>query len=184
MTTVLTEVPTGTVADTIRRKQSQIIGLVLSTGSILLFGLAPNYPHLILTNSLWALSITFVSGADKAMFYDTLRELGRESEYPKFRRQLSAVVLTSIAVSGALGGFVGEFNLAATFIITASLTAVAIIFLFWIKEPPLEPNPDTGNKLSYRQALSLAFGSFRQNVDLRYALVYVEKARIPRRLRR
>jgi hypothetical protein len=34
-----------------------------------------------------------------------------------------------------VGGFVGEFNLATTFIITASLTAAAIIFLFCIKEP-------------------------------------------------
>jgi len=44
MTMVLTEVPTGAVADTLGRKHSQIIGMLLSTGSLLLFGFAPNYP--------------------------------------------------------------------------------------------------------------------------------------------
>ncbi len=78
LTMVFTEVPTGAVADTLGRKQSQIIGMALSTGSLLLFALAPNYPLLLLANSLWAFAITFISGADLAFFYDTLRESGRE----------------------------------------------------------------------------------------------------------
>ena len=53
LTMVLTEIPTGAVADTIGRKHSQVIGMALVAGSLLLFGLAPNYPLLILANSLW-----------------------------------------------------------------------------------------------------------------------------------
>ena len=172
LTMVLTEVPTGAVADTLGRKQSQLIGMVLATGSILLFGLAPNYPLLILANSLWPFAITFISGADLAFFYDTLRELGREDEYPKYRGRLSAVVLAAIAVSSALGGLIGEFNLLATFIITAALMVVGTIFLLWLKEPPLEPDPATGQKMRYRQTLKLAFGALRQNSGLRFALAY------------
>ena len=41
LTMVFTEIPTGAVADTIGRKQSQIIGMAMMAGSILLFGLAP-----------------------------------------------------------------------------------------------------------------------------------------------
>jgi MFS family permease len=172
LTMVLTEVPTGAVADTLGRKQSQLIGMVLATGSILLFGLAPNYPLLIVANSLWAFAITFISGADLAFFYDTLRELGREDEYPRYRGLLSAVVLTAIAISSLLGGFVGQFSLGATFWLTAVLMMVGIIFLLWLKEPPLEPDPDTGQKMSYRQTLKVAFGAIRKNVSLRYALGY------------
>jgi len=127
---------------------------------------------LILANSLWAFAITFISGADLAFFYDTLRELGRESEYPKYRGRLSALVMVSIAISGALGGFIGEYDLAATFTLTALLTAVGTVFLLWLKEPPLEPDPDTGRKLSYSQTLHLAFGVIRDKVELRYALAY------------
>ena len=120
LTMALTEVPTGAVADTLGRKQSQIIGMILVTVSILLFGLAPNYPLLILANSLWAFAITFISGADLAFFYDTLRELGREAEYPRYRGMLSAMVMASIAVSSLLGGLLGEISLVATFLVTAA----------------------------------------------------------------
>ena len=129
-TMVLTEIPTGAVADTLGRKHSQIIGMILATGAILLFGFAPNYPLLIFANSLWAFAITFISGADLAFFYDTLRELGREEEYPKYRGQLSAMVMATIAISSLLGGFLGEFSLVATFWVTAVLMVVGLVFLF------------------------------------------------------
>ena len=172
LTMVFTEVPTGAVADTFGRKQSQIIGMVLATGSILLFGLAPNYALLILANSLWAFAITFISGADIAFFYDTLRELGREDEYPKYRGRLSAIVLGSIAISSMLGGLIGEINLVYTFLITAALMVVGTFFLMLLKEPPLEPDPETGKKLSYRQTLKVSFGAIRQLPGLRYILIY------------
>jgi MFS family permease len=171
-TMVLTEVPTGAVADTLGRKQSQIIGMLLTMGALLLFGLAPNYALLILANSLWAFAITFISGADHAFFYDTLREMGREEEYPKYRGWLSAVVMTSIAISSLLGGLLGEFSLVAPFLATAGLTIVGLFFLLWLKEPPLEPDPETGQKMSYRQTLKVAFDAIRQSPGLRYALAY------------
>ena len=81
LTMALTEVPTGAVADTWGRKQSQLIGLGIVTVSVLGFALAPVYPLVLVANSLWAIGITFISGADLALFYDTLRALGREAEY-------------------------------------------------------------------------------------------------------
>ena len=86
LTMALTEVPTGAVADTWGRKQSQVIGMIIATGSILMFALAPVYPLVLLANSLWAIGITFISGADLALFYDTLRELGREEALPEIPR--------------------------------------------------------------------------------------------------
>ena len=127
LTMALTEVPTGAVADTWGRKQSQLIGMVIATGSILLFALAPTYPLVLLGNSLWAFGITFISGADLALLYDTLRELGQEADYPKYRGRLQAIVLVSIAVSSVLGGVIGEFSLISTFTITAGLMAVATL---------------------------------------------------------
>jgi MFS family permease len=51
ITMALAEVPTGAVADTWGRKQSQVIGMVIATGSILMFALAPVYPLVLLANS-------------------------------------------------------------------------------------------------------------------------------------
>ncbi len=80
--------------------------------------------------------------------------------------------MVSVAVSGLLGGLVGTYNLGATFLFTAVMLVLATVFLLWLKEPPLELDPDTGRKLKYRQTLQLAFGAIRQNIGLRYALLY------------
>lgn len=172
ITMALTEVPTGAVADTWGRKQSQLIGMVIATASILTFALAPVYPLVLLANSLWALGITFISGAELALFYDTLRELGREADYPMYRGRLQAVVLVSVAVSSVLGGVIGEFSLVSTFTITAAFMVVATIFLLLLKEPPRQPDAETGANLTYGQTLRVTFGAIRVNPGLRYALLY------------
>lgn len=50
---------------------------------------------------LLAIGITFISGANITMLYDTLQELGREDEYPRYRGKLQAVQLSSVALSSA-----------------------------------------------------------------------------------
>jgi len=172
ITMALTEVPTGAVADTWGRKQSQLIGMVIATGSIVLFALAPVYPLVLVANSLWAIGITFISGAELALLYDTLRELGKEDQYPKYRGRLQAMVLVSIAVSSVLGGIVGEISLVATFIITAGAMLIATFMVILLKEPPREPDSDTGENLTYWGTLRVTFGAIRQRPGLRYTLLY------------
>ncbi len=172
ITMALTEVPTGAVADTWGRKQSQVIGMVIATGSIVAFVLAPVYPMVLIANSLWAIGITFISGADLAMLYDTLRELGREAEYPKYRGRLQAMVLVSIALSSVLGGIVGEFSLAATFFITAGVMLIATLMVILLKEPSREPDIDSGENLNYWGTLRVTFTAIQQHPGLRYALLY------------
>jgi MFS family permease len=172
ITMALTEVPTGAVADTWGRKQSQLIGMAITTGSILLFALAPAYPLVLLGNSLWAIGITFISGAELALLYDTLRELGKEDQYPKYRGRLQAMVLVSIAISSVLGGIIGEFSLVSTFIITAGSVAVGTLFVALLKEPPRETDSETGETLNYWQTLKVTYGAIRAHPALRYALLY------------
>ena len=172
ITMALTEIPTGAVADTWGRKQSQVIGMIIASGSILLFGLAPFYALVLIANSLWAIGITFISGADIAMFYDTLKVLDLEDQYPKYRGRLQAAVLVSIATSGVLGGLIGEMNLTATFTITSCLMIIATGFLVLIKDPPRELDSQTGLSLSYLDSLRVTFRTIRDHPTLRYALIY------------
>jgi hypothetical protein len=121
---------------------------------------------------LWAIGITFISGAELALLFDTLRELGREKDYPLYRGKLQAMVLGSIAVSSILGGVIGEFNLAATFILTAAVMVVATLFVILLKEPPREVDKDSNQKLTYRMTLMTTIEVIRKNKGLRYALLF------------
>ncbi len=172
LTTALAELPTGMVADTFGRKASVTISVLMNTGAVLLFGLAQNFGLLLVANSLWAIAITFESGAGLALVYDSLKQVGREEEYTKVRARLSVTALISTAVSTILGGVVGDWNMEATFVITAILMVVSLFFVLTLKEPPYEPDPDTGERIKYARAVGLTFEALKQSPNLRMVMLY------------
>lgn len=172
LTMAISEIPTGAVADTFGRKHSLLIGLLLAAISVTLFALAPTFTILLIGNSIWAIAFTFMSGADLAFFFDTLKALGRESEYKRLRGKLLSVTIASIAISSALGGIIAETSLVLPFLIYLIFLALSFVLVLRLEEPPIEPNFDAGDKLSYRQILKITFKTIRQQPNLRYALLY------------
>ncbi len=171
-TTALTEIPTGVVADTVGRKQSMIISVLMTTGAVTLFGLAQNFVLLMVANSLWAIALTFESGAGVALLYDSLKEEGREGDYTRVRAQLSMTLLISTGVSTILGGLVASWSMEATFVISALLTFVSLLFVLTLKEPPYEPDPETGQRIQYRKALAITMGALKKSPNLRMVMLY------------
>jgi MFS family permease len=172
LTTAAAELPTGMVADTFGRKASVTISVLMTTGAVLLFGLTQNFFLLMVANSLWAIAITFESGAGLALLYDSLKEVGREEDYSTVRARLSIVALVSTAVSTILGGMVGNWNMEATFVITAILMVVSLLFVLTLKEPPYDPDPDTGERIKYARSVGMTFEALKQSPNLRMVMLY------------
>jgi len=172
ITMALTEVPTGAVADTIGRKYSIFIGVILSILTVLFFALAPTYPLLLLANSLWPIAFTFISGADMAFFYDSLRMLGREAEYSRLRGRVLVVEIASAGISGVLGGLLTLWQPVAPFVLYAGILVIALLITMSFKEPPREPDSESGLQLDYLQTLKIAFGAIRKHTTLRWALLF------------
>ncbi len=168
----LTEVPTGAVADTFGRKHSMIVGVLLSMVTASLFGLAPNYTWLLVANSLWAISFTFMSGADLAFLYDTLRELQREEEYPRFRGWALALDIGATGVGGALGAYLATWNLALPFVLYTLLQIPTALLVLSYKEPPRQADGATGQILGYRETIAVTYQAILNRPNLRYVLLY------------
>jgi MFS family permease len=172
LTMAITEIPTGAVADTVGRKRSQQIGTGLVITSVLLFSLTNSYSLLILANSLWAFAITFISGADMALLFDTLRFLGREHEYITFRGTAMAVSFASTALGSIIGGLLTLWHIASPFVLYALLLGVGFLVLIPMVEPPPEPDPDTGQRIGYLKTLTILKGALVERPNLRFALAY------------
>lgn len=71
---IIFEVPTGVVADTISRKWSLVISQVLIGGSMVATGLVTAFPALVITQMIWGVGWTFASGADVAWVTDELND--------------------------------------------------------------------------------------------------------------
>src|SRR5262245_2256114 len=74
---VLSEIPTGAVADRFGRKVSLGIASGVLAVSMFIYGVASSYPVILLSNLAWGLAFTFRSGADVALLYDSLKEAGQ-----------------------------------------------------------------------------------------------------------
>jgi MFS family permease len=97
---VLAEVPTGAVADRFGRKVSLMLASAILTFSMLVYGLATSYAVILVSNLAWGLSFTFRSGADTALLYDSLKQIGREAEFQRITGRFWA--LRSAAMLGGL----------------------------------------------------------------------------------
>lgn len=172
ITMALTEVPTGAVADTLGRKASQLIGISITIPALMLFAYAPTYPLLLVANSLWAVSITFISGAEMAFFYDTLRELNRQTEYTKLRGQISVVGLIATGISSVLGGLLATWNITSPFWFTSGALLLALIVTSTYIEPPPESDPDTGERISFKKTLQVSIETIRKVPSLPHILLY------------
>ncbi len=96
------EVPTGLIADSFSRKWSIVIGYIIWGAGFLLQALIPIYEVTLLSQVIWGLGFTFVSGAPEAWLVD---ELGQEEASALFLRgsQIGQVTtLLSIVASTAL----------------------------------------------------------------------------------
>jgi predicted MFS family arabinose efflux permease len=131
------EVPTGTVADAFGRKTSLIAGSVVVVFAVALYVSYPNFWVFFAAEFLFAIAFTLHSGADEALFFDTLKTLHRENEATRLISRLEAFKLAGINL-GALAGAViaAHWSLRAPMALF-SIPAVASIFIvLLVKEPP------------------------------------------------
>ncbi len=171
-TALLFSLPIGVFADSFGRKRSIMVSLIFMVTAAILFVVAPSFPILMVANVLFSLAFSFLFGALLSLFYDSLKQLGREDDFTRQRGWLSAVMFGSAAVSSAVGGVLGDIDLRLPFLAYAGLCFFTFLVLFSIKETPYEPHPETGERISYRLALSTTFQAIKQNPNLRYILLY------------
>ncbi len=142
--TFIFEVPTGIVADSFSRKWSIVIGYLIWGGGFLLQAALPVYEIALLSQAIWGLGFTFVSGAPEAWLVD---ELGQDEAEPLFLRgsQIGQVAtLAGIAVSTALGSFQLALPIAIGGIATILL---ALLLAIIMPEERFQPAKRDGESL-------------------------------------
>lgn len=132
---IILEVPSGYFADRYGRKKTLIYAAVFATVGITAYSLGQGFYEFLLGELLWAVGVSLVSGADSAMFYDTLVELGRKGEYKELWGKASSYYMLSAAGAAILGGLVAESSLRLTLFLQVPFFAAMIPLAWSMKEP-------------------------------------------------
>ncbi len=148
---VVAQVPTGAVADRWGRKWALLLGTVSFTAGIILFGLASNYVLILVSYLGWGLALTFQQGADGALLYDSLRVLGRESEFERINGRMVAVLSLASLLGILLGTrFAAVTDLSVPIVVSGAIAGIAAPVAIWMHEPPVaehERSPSYGQLL-------------------------------------
>lgn len=167
---VLAEIPTGAIADRFGRRTSLMLGSGMFALAIAIFGVAESYGVILLAYTAWGLGLTFQSGADSAILYDSMKRAGRENEFQKVNSRLWA--LTSLAVLLAI--LIGAPIAAATsysvpILMSAGIALCAIPVAFMMHEPRDHQEEESEPYLStVRNGIKDAWGQ----PPLRYIILF------------
>ena len=164
---LLFEIPTGIVADTISRKWSIVIGFLGSGIAFVLLSFADSFAVAALSQVLYGVSATFISGADVAWLTD---EVGEETARPLYLRS------EQFFNGGALVGIVASVVLASIalqlpiLICGAGYAGLGIALVFLMTESR-RPTRETGTKL--RHSMRDTFTSAVREVRAHHVLLLI-----------
>jgi len=78
---IVLEVPSGYFADRYGRRNTLMTASLFATLGLMIYSFGYGFIDFLIAETVWAVGVSLVSGADSAMFYDTLIELGKEQTY-------------------------------------------------------------------------------------------------------
>lgn len=134
----LLEVPTGALADRIGRKYSIAVGSLIIGLAVLVYGSIPNFYVFLLAEFIFAVGYAFVSGADQALLYDTLKSRGEEDKSKTVMGKYDALYLTGMTIASAVGGLIAaRWGLNAPQFATAIPMFIAAAVGYTIPEPKI-----------------------------------------------
>lgn len=167
---ILFEVPSGYFADVHGRKTCLALTGILAASAMLIFAVSTNFYSFLCANILWAFAGVFISGADSAFLFDTLKDLKKESLYSRIWG--STVFYYSIGASFAaiVGSVLGKINYRYPFYAMIPFMLLLIPLSLSLHEPEKHKTIFTKNYLA--DLVSVLKISIVQNKKLRWLILY------------
>ena len=129
------EIPTGYVSDRFGRKNSLLYGLLISLLGFIIIGSSFGFTGFLIGEMLLGLGVTFISGSDSAILYETYVEIGDEEAYSQAEAKFQSLHHFGELFGVVTGGFIAAYSLRATYLARGVFILVAIILAFKLIEP-------------------------------------------------
>ena len=166
----LFEIPSGYIADSFGRKNSIVLGTILTFLGYLIFSFYYGFYNFIMAEILLGLGGSLISGADSALIYDTLLETKEKNSYTKIEGKNYAIGNFSEAIAGILCGFLVVSSIYLPIYIQTGIIFLSIPIGITLVEPKIYTN----NRLerSYKSMIKISYYTFIKNKKLRWLIIY------------
>ncbi len=169
-TSLLSEIPSGALADLLGRKNVMIAGRICGVISSM---------FMLFSDHFWQFGIGFVfaawnynllSGSEEALLYDTFLALGEEKKYFKTNGRLNFVVEVSQGISVFIGGLLSEYSYVFCYLAAAFVEILSVLVCCFMKEP--ERTQEKEQKISVREHFVVTYRILKGNREVLHILFY------------
>lgn len=165
---LLFEVPTGAFADRFGPKASFLAGSALNIAAkaCLLFGSEPMMLYLF--NILWGISVTFFSGAEEALIYESLKERKKEQHMGEVMGKLNSAYFYPMIVTFLFGSYLAKDLQETQFIILIACNMLFQLFQLIVLLRVANPRSHDAFRDNPFQHVKNGFAFIRKTPNLLY----------------
>jgi len=165
---VVMEIPSGWMADIWGRKKTLILGGILSSSGVFIYCFSYGFLAFVLAEIILGIGHSFVSGADSAMLYDSLKADKKTDKYTKEEGRITSFGNFAEAIAGIIGGFLAVISLRTPFYFQLAVTFIAIPSAFTLLEPTFK---SPGKSHTIKTFIENIRTTFITNLNLRIAIL-------------
>ena len=132
---VLLEVPSGYLSDLLGRRVTLVASSLCALCSYLVFFMADGFFLFMIAQALLAAHISFKSGTDSALLFESLAMRNRESEIGNELARAQRFGLFATAIAALIGGLIGGYSLALPYALSAIAAVATVVLSIKFSEP-------------------------------------------------
>lgn len=132
---VIMEIPSGYLADVWGRKNTLLLGGILGACGFAMYSFSFDFWAFAAAEVILGIGSSFISGADSALLYDTLKESNKERDYIKQEGWITSSGNFSEAIAGIAGGLIATLSLRMPFYFQFGIASIAIPAALFLREP-------------------------------------------------
>jgi MFS family permease len=167
--TAIMEIPSGYLADIWGRKTTLLIGSILGFAGFSIYSISFSFEGFLVAEVILGIGVSFISGSDSAMLYDSLASQNRIDDYIKVEGRVTSIGNFSEALGGILGGLLAAVSLRMPFYFQAGIAFTAIPAALLLHEPERKIRII---KTNFMQIFSIARYALIQNRNLRWFILF------------
>lgn len=165
---VCMEIPSGWMADVWGRKKTLLFGSILGSAGFVLYSFSYGFWAFVIAEIILGIGHSFVSGADSAMLYDSLKADNKTEKYTSEEGRITSVGNFSEAIAGVVGGFLAAISLRTPFYFQFAVAAIAIPAALTMIEPKIH---STQHNYSIKKLVQNIRNSLISDQNLRISIL-------------
>jgi MFS family permease len=132
---VLTDIPSGALADLIGLRTTTGLGILGWACGLTYLGFATDFIGCLIAYLLIGLGDSLLSGAASALFYESLKRCGKEEKLLYYNGRMAFLSAFMLIIASLVGNLLYEQNIAWPFYAHGIVTFISAIIIFSMQEP-------------------------------------------------